>query len=408
MHGEGLPTRTLPDWIEAFCDYTGHLPSPLIFRKWAAISAIAGALERRVWVRSSGGVLYPNLYVLLVAPPAVGKSQAISPVKDFWQLTKQLRVAPDDLSKASLLDSLEQAKQLRVMSAVDMLEYHSMQIAASEFGVLVPSHDLAFLNTLNHIFDNPDAYSERKRTTKKEMNLVEPSINLLAGTQPAYLAELLPETAWGMGFTSRIIFVYSGQKIQNDLFSFHEHKPHAKSNLVEDMKAMCELYGEMRWTPEAMEHLRGWHMEGMTPVPQHSRLEHYNGRRILHVLKLCAISCASRGNHLLIDKKDVERAIDWLLEAERFMPDIFRAMIGNSDIAVLEELHMVACKLHSATGKPVGRSRIVAFLQTRLPAERIPRVIESAVGSGLLKSADEGVDPPVAFIPGAKPSRIME
>lgn len=408
MSAEGLPTRMLPDWIGAFIDHTDHLPSPRIFRQWAAISAIAGALERRVWVRSSGGVLYPNLYVLLVAPPAVGKSQAIAPVKDLWKKTKLLKIAPDDISKASLLDALEQSKQIKVLSASDMLEYHSMQISASEFGVLVPAHDLQFLNTLNHLFDNPDSYNEKKRTTKKEMNLAEPSINLIAGTQPAYLAELLPETAWGMGFTSRLICIYSGEKIHNDLFDFKEPKPHLSSNLLEDMKGMCELYGEVRWTPDAMQKLRAWHGEGLSPVPSHSRLEHYNGRRILHVLKLCAISCVSRGNHLQVDEVDVDRAMEWLLEAELFMPDIFRAMIGNSDIAVLEELHAVVYKTHQASGKPVGRSRIFAFLQTRLPADRIMRVVDAAVASGLIKNADQGIDPPVAFLPGAKPQRIVE
>src|SRR6266481_9773574 len=54
------------DWIEAFMDYTGGLPSPAIFRLWAGISTLAGAQERRTRVMSAGRPIYPNLYVLLV------------------------------------------------------------------------------------------------------------------------------------------------------------------------------------------------------------------------------------------------------------------------------------------------------------------------------------------------------
>lgn len=353
--------------------------------------------------------MYPNLYVLLVAPPAVGKSQAISPVKELWNKTKKFHIAPDDVSKASLIDALEAAKQFKVLDSANMVEYTTLQIAASEFGVLVPAHDLGFLNTLNHIFDNPDTYKEKKRTTKKETNIVEPQINLLAGTQPAYMAELLPETAWGMGFTSRLILVYSQNPIKVNLFKKRERHAGLQSKLVEDLASMSELYGEVQWTPEAMEAVTEWYDGGMQPVPKHAKLEHYNGRRILHMLKLCTISAVSRGAHMVIQLADVQRAKEWMLEVEQFMPDIFKAMVGRSDVDILEDLHALVWQTHSVTQKSVHKQRLFQYLQTKVPAERVPRIIELAFNSGLIKPAspEDGVNSQL-WNPGAKPNRLLE
>ena len=70
--------RRLGSWIESFLEYTEILPSPPLLRRWAAISYVAAALERKVWVRTMGSDLYPNLYTFLVGPPGVGKGVAIA------------------------------------------------------------------------------------------------------------------------------------------------------------------------------------------------------------------------------------------------------------------------------------------------------------------------------------------
>ena len=67
----------MSDWITNFLDYTAAIPSPASFRLWSAITAISGVLERKVWIQTAQSFLYPNLFTLLVGPPATGKTQAI-------------------------------------------------------------------------------------------------------------------------------------------------------------------------------------------------------------------------------------------------------------------------------------------------------------------------------------------
>ena len=78
--------RKLPNWVDGFYEHTLNLPTPNLFRKWSAIAAIAGVLERKAWVHTLGSNLYPSLYTVLVAPPGVGKTILTSRVEQLWGL----------------------------------------------------------------------------------------------------------------------------------------------------------------------------------------------------------------------------------------------------------------------------------------------------------------------------------
>lgn len=104
--------RKQEDWISSYLRHTEGYSSPEIFRLWTGIATVAGALERRTWVVTKKSLLYPNLFTLLVSNPGIGKSQAIQHVGEFWLATKQLKVSPDNMTKAALVDALEASSRL--------------------------------------------------------------------------------------------------------------------------------------------------------------------------------------------------------------------------------------------------------------------------------------------------------
>ena len=519
--------------------YTDGVPSPDIFRLWSGITAISGALERRVWVETSRSVLFPNLFTLLVAPPAVGKclaygehvltydgkavpietvkvgdlligpdgksrtviatapgegqlykvtptkgrswlcngehilslrksknpnrgeictvtvlnwlkwsntkkaewklwrvevkdfalslpkrkdatnvgfnislasqgrwwgievdqdrqfllddftvihnTQAINPVEQLWYANAQkFHVAPNNVTKASLIDSLMKADRKLLAPDKSLIEYHTMLIAASEFGVLVPSHDLEFLSVLNYVYDNPKSYREERRTMARSIDICNPQLVILAATQPGYLAATLPEEAWSMGTTSRLIMVYSGTGKHVPLFGKGENRQEEFKALAESLGAMSERVGAFQWDEDAAKEIERWYLGGCDPVPEHSKLTHYNGRRILHILKLCMISAMSRSPKLRITLLDLTRAKDWLLAAEATMPDIFKEMVSKSDGQVIQEMHFFMWQIWVKDKKPVHESRIINFLSQRVPSEKIHRVIEIAERSNVI------------------------
>lgn len=342
-----------------------------------------------VWTKTSQGLIYPNLYVLLISPPGIGKSQAISRAYEFWASCPKLHVAPNSVTRASLLDELNEAvvREIHPKSSLPII-FNALTISASEFGVLCPSHDLEFLNTLNDIFDNPPRFKESRRSRSiKSLEIPEPTLNIIGGTQPGYLSHMLPEEAWSMGFTSRLIMVYSAQETHIDLFADPIAPPGPlRRDLAKDLETISHLFGEVSWTDEARSLIAAWQRARLAPVPTHSRLQHYNARRLLHVIKLSTIASISRGNDLQILPEDFIRAQDWLLKAETLMPDIFRDMAGKSDKNVIEDMHLYVWQLYARHhNKPVHKERIVRFLADRVPSEKVLRLFDLCVQSGVLE-----------------------
>ncbi len=213
------------DFIESWMEMTDGVNSPDQFRLWSGISLVAGACERRIWARAAKAQTFPNLYVLLTAAPGVGK-QIINLAKLLWKSVKEpnsgppaFRIAPTQMTKASLVDAIAAASQFKMVKGAN-IKYHSLLIAAEEFQVLLPHYDEEYIGTLNEIFNNPDApYEEMRRTgSVKSISIEYPQLNILAGVQPSYFASTFPEHAWSTGLARRIIMVHAAEGKFQDLF----------------------------------------------------------------------------------------------------------------------------------------------------------------------------------------------
>jgi energy-coupling factor transporter ATP-binding protein EcfA2 len=378
------------DWIDRFLQYTAEVNAPQIFRLWAGIGAVSGALERRVWVGGKNNMrIYPNLMILLVGPPGSGKTQSTEPLKALWRATKELIMSPDSMTRASLLDDLEQGSR-NWLHPKGLYDYHSLLIATDEISTLIPVYDIEIMGVISKLYDCPENYRESRRHVKKVTDISRPHLSFVAGAQPAFLGTL-PEIAWGQGFASRLNMVYSGESIVSDLLGddvlvdLTEENNKKFQTVLEPMKAMLKLYGRASWDEDAALEFRSLALSDIPPKPKHSKLEHYNRRRALNLAKLCLISAVSRSTGLTITMFDLDRAKEWLLHSESFMPDIFRAMKNKSDSQVLEELHLMAWDRYIKSNKPVPGITIWHFMKDRMPAEKIQRVLDTAVASGMFK-----------------------
>lgn len=350
-------------------------------------------MQRRIWTESANGIIYPNLYVLLVAPPGIGKSETIKRIGELWRAVEDLHVAPSSVTRAALIDVLARSN-VKIVRPEGFQIFHGLNVASTEFGVICPAHDLEFLNTLNDLFDCGDSYSEERRHRQEQVDIKYPILNILGGTQPGFLSELLPEQAWSMGFTSRLLMIYSAQEVEIDLFSVAD--PTAKTSskktydnykksLAADLHSIAQMYGPVEWDKDAAEALITWYKRKLEPVPTHSRLQHYKVRRLLSIFKLSMISSVSRGSDLRIMTQDLTRAQDWLLEAEGRMPDIFRDMAGKSDKLVIDDLHAYMWRMWIRDKKSIHESKVISFLSNKVPSEKILKIIELCERAGVIE-----------------------
>lgn len=269
----------------------------------------------------------------------------------------------------------------------DLYEYSSINILSEELGIFISSHDLDFLSNLTNIYNAPPIYSETRRGGSIDIEVFNPQITWLVGTQPAFLSNLLPEEAWGQGTMSRVMMVYSAEAVKKPLFgSASEEIARLREDLLFDLNQLLDLYGEFTYEASAQDALVAWYDEGMPPIPKHTKLIHYVGRRAVHIIKLCMIASIARTNSLIISLEDFETAKRWLLFVEEKMPDIFRDMVGKSDKQVMDELHFYMYTVWRKSGMKEGISKTSMnfFLSSRIPSEKIGRLISAMEASNMI------------------------
>ena len=288
-------------------NFSDKLTSPELFRRWAAISTIAGALERKVWVKTMGSYLYPNMYIILVAPPGIGKSEVTWRVRELWKGLEGHFVASTSVTKASMMDELAEASRRIVTNnphnPVD--SFNSLQLCINELGVLIPAYENEFMNILTDLWDCKD-YSESRRSSRKEpINLKRTQLNMLAAATPSYMNHLLPEGAWDQGFISRTMLIYSGDRQLRSLFADDLVDEELFEELKRDLERISNLHGEIQWTADAAKLIDNFHMTGGAPAPSHPKLLSYGVRRTVHLIKLCMVISVSESDQLLVTGEHV-------------------------------------------------------------------------------------------------------
>lgn len=380
--------RKTEDWLEGFVKYTSPRPSPELFRLWGGIACLAGALERKVWLNLFGNLkLFPNFYVILVAGPGVGKTATTTACRSFWHFLEEeenFHVSSDSLTKASFIDELEEAT--RAIYKKSFAEtYNSLLVASNELGTLLPEYDRSFMSTLTDLWDGM-GYSELRRSTKRKVEIKDPFVNIIAATTPSFLNETLPPGAWDQGFLARTMLIYSGERQKRKLFTGPGQDPKLKQSLSEDLARIANLTGQIGVDEDTTEMLEAWFEVSEDDAPTYPKLLHYNQRRVMHMMKLCMVFSISRSDELVIRQPDFERALKTLLEAERYMPDIFKAMAKNSDAQAIDETWYACFRLYKRhNDTPIPEAKVFNLLTDKTPAHNVMRLIEIMKKSGILK-----------------------
>jgi len=377
----------MSDWVEDFLSYTSHITSPELFRKWAAIYTISATLERKVWVRTSSGILYPNLYIVLVGPPGVGKTEVTWRIRELIGSLSDVHLSPSSMTKASLIDELNKASRhlIRPNETPSAVVFNSLQVVANELGVLLPGYENEFMNTLTDLYDCK-YYAETRRSIPIPIEIKSPQLSIMAACTPSYLQAVMPEGAWDQGFISRTFLIYSGEQPLRPLFEFATENKEETKLIKDGLKQRSKLYGRVTFTPEAANRMENWHMTGGEPKPDHPKLFHYCSRRTVHALKLSLVASVSESLDLIITEDHVGRAIDWLIEAELYMEEIFKEMGAGTHGQIIDEIWHFIFKAYMKAGKKsVQESRVLNYVAQRTPAHNVARIMEVMEKSGLVK-----------------------
>lgn len=382
--------RKLPNFIDGFLRYTDGKGSPELFRLWTAIFLVGAAMERKCWMRTAKGQWFPNQYLLLVGDAGVGKSLCTSLayglLEEMRSPEQPFHIAPTSVTKASLVDALAAAERrvVRPMENPAVNQFNSVTIIPNEFGVFLHSWEGDFMATLTDLWDN-GRYAETRRTSKINIDIRHGQLSLFSATTPAHLQRLLPEGAWEEGFMSRCLIVYSGEIIYTDIFMELDDDAETRKNLVADLRNIYSNWGQFELTEGFRNSYTLWMKSGAQPKPDHPKLQSYNIRRGSHLLKFAMIASMAESSSLVVSEDHFHEALNWMIQLESFMPDVFKSLKTGGDSAAMEECWHYAYQYWMKYEKPLDEHMIVRFLQERVPVHSIERIIDIMVRGKLLE-----------------------
>jgi len=402
------------EFLNIYLEYVEETESPRLFHIWSALSGVASCLGRRIHLPFGDDVIFPNLYTLLVGPPAVKKSSAMGRVKSLLKSSTSIRFSPDDTAgkhqgllvamignrdkeaeelfeeieriNATTGASLNGSDVLNKITSFDLSpkDAEVMCVMADEFTSFIGTNNTEMLTFLTRMWQGGDyKYS----LTSKELILKEPLLNIIGCTTPTALAKALPVEAVGQGFMSRVIMVYSYTK--------YKRIPRPAVTNTELKKTIGDLYrilyetweGEFALTDDAWE-LYDEHLYDKQLKFNDPRFLHYKDRRHIHLLKLSCLLAASKLSKK-VEVQDLKEA-DFILEiTESGMPEA----LGEYGLSPLAHAKQRLLDLIKSSKMPISKDALYAFMHRDMTASNFQISLAELTNSGAIREVHTNQGP---------------
>lgn len=350
-----MSKRNFPNWINAYLEYTRFSESPSKFHFWTAVSVMAGALRRRVWIDQKYFVWIPNFYIIFVARPGiVSKSTTADIGMSLLREVPGIHFGPNSLTWQALIQAMHQSVDtVEIPATGEIFASSAFTIVASELGSLLDFSDRAMIDVFVDLWDGRKTWSKRTKLDGEEL-IENPFINIVGCTTDAWIGENFSKYLLGGGFTSRTIFVYGKAKrhlVAYPADQFSAQHSSLRQLLIQDLEAISQLSGEYTLSADAKKWGSDWYSEHNARYtelnPADEGLASFLARKQTFIHKLAMVLAAAQRDDLLITLEDIKFAAGMVSAIEQEIEDVFGKM-GERDEVKDTQLLAAILKHHKA------------------------------------------------------------
>jgi hypothetical protein len=387
--------RLLDDWLKHYIDYNHFNEAPEHFHFWTGVGVIAAALRRKTWINMGYFQWTPNFYILFIAPPGiVTKSTTIHIGQDFLREISGVHFGPDSLTWQSLIAELTEVSEAVPFDNGDYHQMSCLTFFVSELGTFINFEDTDFLDLLVDLWDGRIGNFARRTMGAGKSEAINPWLNILGCTTPAWLSDNLPRALIDGGFSSRCIWLFGYKKKRRIAYPQRLIVPAQletlKLKLVHDLQEISQLKGEFRLTEEAYQFGESWYEKHCDKLeegdPQRTGISGYFARTQTHIHKLAMVLSAARREDLQITKKELEDAAMILGTVESDIPKVFKSLSTSVEMEKASDILNVV----RSRGK-IRRTELYQMFFHKMSSKEFAESISSAVEAGYLVQVQSGV-----------------
>lgn len=338
-------TRKCENWIKTLGEYVEDTESPRHFWLWSGLYIIGATLQRRVWFPFGMETIFPNLFILLVAPP--GWSRKGAPIGFAKRIIEdiQLPVGIDSPTKRHLTQRLAALSETEHFFWKGLKRVQApLALVSKELSSFLAVEPKGMIEAITDLYDSHDKW-DYGTSGKGEDFIRNVCISCFFATTPDWIACNLPQEAIGGGFTSRFIIV-SGQDCYKEVSWPSLPNLEIYKKLKIDLETISHLSGEFIWEPTAFERYQEWYgtIRGWANSIGDDRLFNNFSRVHVQVVKTAMCLHVARDDTLIVEPEDIETAITLIKAVYGTASEAF-ASHGHNPMAVVMNKIIKQCRL---------------------------------------------------------------
>lgn len=339
-------------FLSDYRDYASGNESPPTYHLFSSLVALSSIISRRVWVDMGHFTLYPNLYVVLVGPPGIKKSTAISIAKGLLYALKNVPFSGECTSKEKLV--LDMVAEERTIDGLperfaSKVKYSPITVMASELSEFFSISGDGMVGFLTDVFDINFPY-EHKTKNKGSVIIHGPYLNILAGTTPSWMTTYLRGDIITGGFTRRCLFIYETERQQRIAFpKITDENRRAWASVFAAAERIRVLKGEFAWDEEARAFYTHWYETYKSPADPNT-VGYYETKHV-QLIKLAMLHAISEREELVIRKDNLIAGLGYLELIESNLGRVFEGMGRNELASVATKILELIRKMPEITVK---------------------------------------------------------